>query len=319
LAEDDYHAIATDVIGWTNRELYRLFDEHAVLMPGMSLDDPNVRRVLSALHASRRNNDTKHFALMRQMTRPGSRLEHADTNYVTEYIYHSNAVRKWFWRQHGVHIIELPEYESTLPFLTRVRYESYGSKPGDLWREGVKLGYHRVDPWGSERQHLNRLLLSGACDELAEKFGANRDEILEMGIFLLMPDCITLELVFRGGGAWSAVQGATTFSADPDAPTGVAGRVFVSGDLVRIPSNHELHDYGLPGSRESTKPNYAGIISVPITDWQHGGVPVGVIYVTTSTTEGGLFDLQPKGVGQPTLFDLYDYLERLGLSIVRQG
>lgn len=46
LAEDDYHAVAADVIGWTNREMHRLFDERQVLILGMSMSDPNLRRVL---------------------------------------------------------------------------------------------------------------------------------------------------------------------------------------------------------------------------------------------------------------------------------
>src|SRR5262249_17421621 len=46
LAEDDFHQISTDAVGWTNREFHRLFDEHRVLIFGMSLDDPNLRRAL---------------------------------------------------------------------------------------------------------------------------------------------------------------------------------------------------------------------------------------------------------------------------------
>jgi hypothetical protein len=56
LAEDDYHAVAVGRAAdrrvdtsWIGNEFNRLFHEHQVLMLGMSLTDPNLRRVLATL------------------------------------------------------------------------------------------------------------------------------------------------------------------------------------------------------------------------------------------------------------------------------
>ncbi len=68
LAEEDFYAIGADLVGWTNREFYRLFDEHQVLMLGMSLDDPNVRRVLAGTVRTGREAEPRHFAVLRSVS-----------------------------------------------------------------------------------------------------------------------------------------------------------------------------------------------------------------------------------------------------------
>lgn len=317
LAEDDYHAISNDFVGWTNRELFRLFDEYTVLMLGMSLDDPNVRRVLSVLGESHRTTGQSHFAMMKTITEVPKQLSSNGSSYVDEYIRAANEARKWYWSQHGVNIIEISEYEYMLPFLVRLRFESFGEKAGALWQMGADRIHKAHDPWDLDLQRRNRLALEGARYEFCKQFSVPEDEVFEIGIFLLQSDARSLELVYRGGREKSSARGGRVFSADPDAPTGVAGRVFVSGDLVRIPVSHELHNFGLDDAVEVQDCDYAGIISVPIVDWSQRGVPLGVAYITTTTVDGTLFKMPSAGAGNQTLHDVYEYLERLALSVVR--
>ncbi|MFN8559673.1 MAG: SIR2 family protein [Dehalococcoidia bacterium] len=324
LAEDDHHAVATNVVNWTNRELYHLFDDHRVLILGMSLSDPNIRRVLASIEPGSVPGQLRHWAVMlgvgpRQIRFPrlgqSSRARSAEA---------ASAFRSLYWRDHGVEIIDIPDYESLLPFLVRLRYESFGSAAGDLWRQGSRLGYEAVSPWVPDRQRAAKLILDAAVEELRRDFAVtDTTEVVELGIFLLHPDGRTLELTFRGGADVHAVRGARAFSADPDHPEGLAGRVLVSGDLVRVTSDHPLHDYGLPERASgSLTRRYEGIISAPIISWQAGGVPIGVVYLTTSRTDGVLFRLPTRvEIGQDgkSLNDLYEWLSDLAMLVLSTG
>jgi hypothetical protein len=328
LAEDDYHLVATDVIGWTNREFFRLFDGHRVLILGMSLDDPNLRRVLqvtavqSGQAVSKKDSSTaKHFAVMRALDLGDLWPDAPKATYGSADVSDAGGWRSWYWRKHGVDLIEIPTHDSILPFLMRLRYESHGNRPGELWREAASR-CNAMNPWGDIHQGYARDSLAEMIQRLRRDFSVKDSrEIAEVGIFLLKADASTLELAFRGGGAKRSRPGGREFSAHPDRPTGVAGRVFVSSDLVRITRNHDLYDYGLEDDEKSSSPaEFQGIISLPIVDWQSGGIPLGVIYVTTTTTSGALFNLpdEPKpGSGSRSLGDLYVWLHQWGLQFLR--
>lgn len=64
LAEDDYHAATANNATWSNREFYRLFDEYSVLIFGMSLADPNLRRILFTIPEESLGKEPRHFAIM---------------------------------------------------------------------------------------------------------------------------------------------------------------------------------------------------------------------------------------------------------------
>lgn len=95
--------------------------------------------------------------------------------------------------------------------------------------------------------------------------------------------------------------------------------MFVSGDLVRLPRDHPLHDYGLPAAEPRPRAASEGIISVPIVDWAAGGIPLGVVYVTTARVDGALFRLPPMGINDPdqrSLDDLYSWLADCALTLL---
>ena len=320
MAEDDFHAVTRDIVGWTNREFTALFDERRVLILGMSLDDPNVRRVLVAGPARPPGEaPPRHFALLRALAVGAGDLPRTRPGTWGRYAADANAWRAWYWRQYGVEVVELPDHDTLLPFLLRLRYESEGARAGDLWGRGAERGYAAIRPWEPEQQRVAPLLLAQAIGGLRGDFAVPDGEIVELGIFLLRPDRATLELTFRGGGAKVARQGQVLFSADPARPTGVAGRVFVSGDGVRVDRADPLHDYGLPPGARPSSASYAGIISVPLVDWAASGVPLGVVYVTTATTAGRLFALRPRSPRDPaaqTLDDLYAWLHLSALGVL---
>lgn len=302
LAEDDYHAVAADIIGWTNREFHRLFDERRVLILGMSLGDPNLRRVLLPPPIRRPRLPIDHFAVMTAL--PDSDVDRLRSDY---------------WHMRGVEVVRLEDHDTLLPFLTRLRYECSRSGTADLWQQGAQY-YHRIDPWNEHRQRFASLLLADAKQRLMDDFEiANRAEIVEIGIFLLQGDGKTLELVFRGGTGVTPTAGERTFSAEPDRPAGTAGRVFVSGDLVRISREDSIFAWGIePNSQPPSRNTYQGVVSMPIIDWLAGGIPIGTIYATVADIDGILFNLpgdpilgQGRSVG-----DLSVWLHKLATDLV---
>lgn len=335
LAEDDYHDLTIDTVGWTNREFYRLFSEYRVLVLGMSLTDRNLRRVLSTMPKRLKfgsNGYPRHFAVMRSISLdecvkhmlrrelklalkedskgPESqplpekvdalceRIEGA-IDKVKEMVSRPYApetlelrrkaaskARSEYWRGQGIQIIEIPEYESILPFLVRLRYESFGDERGDLWRKSAELVRQKTEGlWDEDRQVRVCGFLRGMVHDFREKFSIDdSSEITDIGIFLLKNDARTLKLTFRSRKRCGPES--VEFSADPDDPTGLAGLVFVTGEGMRVGREDPRFDYGLDEEAKRRRSNsYEGVIAVPIVRWQKGGTPIGVIYVTTRTKE----------------------------------
>lgn len=308
-SEEEFHASTADVIGWTNRELHRLFDEHRLLVLGMSLDDPNVRRALAATAREAAAAAPRHMALLRPLALHAAEFPGVDAATLTACADAMDAARAWDWAQHGVEVVELPDYERVLPFLVRLRYERFGERPGALWQLGAERASEAIHPWRHNRQLHARAFLAAAVDALRAGFGLEDPaEVVEIGVFLVRSDAASLELTFRSRDHPTHGPRRRLFSADPDRPTGVAGRVFVSGDAVRVSSTDPLHNYGLTAAARRGAPTYAGIIAAPMIDWPGGGVPLGVVYVTTARMDGALFRLRPAtacGPGGRSLDDLY--------------
>jgi hypothetical protein len=288
----------------------------------MSLNDPNLRRVLLAARGNqpdirttaRNQRNPDHFAVLPSLTPQRINLSSQSSADL------ANRARSQFWRSHNVEVIALPDRASLGPFLMRIRYESFGVRPGDLWRAGAER-CARISPWRADRQRVAAAVLNDAVTTLRNDFNVtDRSEIVEIGLFLLKHDATTIELVFRGGAGRAPTPGAREFSVDPDQPTGMAGRVFVSGDITRVARNDPIFDYGMPKTPvQSSASPFAGIVSAPLIDWKAQGVPLGVIYVTVSSTRGTLFGLPPRiilGSSQRTLFDLGAWLQSLGLDLL---
>ncbi len=258
LAEDDYHLVATAAANWTDQGYYRLFGEHGVLIMGMSLGDPNLRRVLSTLSPEQGPHEApQHFAVMTSIGPDQLKPERIGEAARLRLAADANEYRRQYWARQDVEVIELPDHESVSSFLMRLRYESFGDAPGDLWRKGAELGYAAARPWRGACQREAHSYLEKAVAAIRKDFAvADPSEIVELGVFLLKPGGNTLELVFRAGGASRARQGAQMFSADPDGPTGLAGRVLASGEIVAVPRDHPLHDYGLSPGCGSSPPKY---------------------------------------------------------------
>jgi hypothetical protein len=331
LAEDDFHAVAADQTGWTSREFYRLVQDHAVLMLGLSLQDPNLRRVLAMSRHAVNPTPDRHFALLTPLG-PQDITPQSDTALSlyqqADLARHANELREWYWKDRDLTVVHVPDYSYITPFLARLHYETYGRHSGQLWEDAARA-YERVRPQVPAAQQVVRAVLLGAIGRLERDFRiSDPDEVLELGIFLLTPKH-QLELVFRGNKR-KAKKPGRTFSAGPDTPTGLAGRVYASCQGVRVHTTDKLHNYHVPSSPKR-ETDYSGIVATPVIDWRSKGLPLGVAYLTTSTADGKVFQLldQPSGglykqqADKPaivpidvTLSDLFRYLSDVALAVL---
>jgi len=241
---------------------------------------------------------------------------------------HANELREWYWKDRDLTVVHVPDYSYITPFLARLHYETYGRHSGQLWEDAARA-YERVRPQVPAAQQVVRAVLLGAIGRLERDFRiSDPDEVLELGIFLLTPKH-QLELVFRGNKR-KAKKPGRTFSAGPDTPTGLAGRVYASCQGVRVHTTDKLHNYHVPSSPKR-ETDYSGIVATPVIDWRSKGLPLGVAYLTTSTADGKVFQLldQPSGglykqqADKPaivpidvTLSDLFRYLSDVALAVL---
>lgn len=115
-----------------------------------------------------------------------------------------------------------------------------------------------------------------------------------------------MELVFRAGRSAVLRPGERTFSIDPDEPTGVAGCAFVTGSGLRMGRTHALFDYRAPPEASGLSASYEGLLVAPLVDWRAGSVPLGAIYLTTTT--GTVFALDQS--------EITAWLQAAGLAVL---
>ncbi len=65
-SEDDYHALYSDPYSWANIVLLSLFANHSVLFIGLSMQDPNLRRLIDTVR--NRGFRNQHFAIFQDPT-----------------------------------------------------------------------------------------------------------------------------------------------------------------------------------------------------------------------------------------------------------
>lgn len=76
LAEDDYHAYATDAYGWRNLIQLRQFSNSSCVFVGFSMTDPQVRRLL---WVAKRGGAEDHFAFLPTYSREDTKFEMMDS------------------------------------------------------------------------------------------------------------------------------------------------------------------------------------------------------------------------------------------------
>lgn len=119
-SEDRYHSLYNDPYSWTNITQLNFLRENTTLMIGLSLTDPNLRRLLSI--SNRKNKLRKHYAIMRKKD---FRLSMEDfsinENILKSFNNINNELHEAAFEQLGINIIWVESYDEISDIIDRIR------------------------------------------------------------------------------------------------------------------------------------------------------------------------------------------------------
>jgi hypothetical protein len=277
LSDLDYHHLSNDHTAWTNRELLSLLDSRSVLIVGMSLTDPNVRRVLAYLseHHKRKEDGHDHFVIL-QHRPPGPNDIASRAAQMLDEDEHG------FWDGQGVKILRLASWDGLNYVLRRIRFtdEEWDKKHRELRMAWAKTNYAHVDFADAELQELGTELLAHHRDRIVQTTGlAGR---VELNLFLPMVDG-------RYRRALSSMPGRAAEAPrwfDPRHDHHVIPEVELALTVGEALKRTMRPDRSPPPNDEPPYQDwYRALISVPYFDYPAGGVPVAVLQLVSSEHE----------------------------------
>ncbi|KPW94988.1 MULTISPECIES: SIR2 family protein [Pseudomonas] len=124
-SEEGYHLIYRDSYHWSNLVQLNSFKETSCLMIGLSLTDPNLRRLLEI--ASKSIEKPKHFAFMRRLT--SKKFKSGDRGHqlkipsavIDRFLDRHHSTNEELMRELGVTVIWYEEYSDIPKILNRIR------------------------------------------------------------------------------------------------------------------------------------------------------------------------------------------------------
>jgi hypothetical protein len=277
LSDLDYSRLSNDHSAWTNRELLNLLDSRSVLVVGMSMTDPNVRRLLAYLSDRQRQDGPSHYVVLLHRMVAGENGVHGHAAAMLDEDEHD------FWKDHGVKILRISTWDRLNYLLRRIRFsdDQWDRKHRELRLEWAKGSYGSIDPDDPELQEIGTDALAHARDAAVQKVKLPGRS--ELNLFLP---------INRGEyrRVLSSVPGRAKSAPRPFEPT---------HDRVSIPEVEEALIVGQTILRKDIKAMapppgqppfqdwYGSLLSVPFFDAPAGGIPVAVIQLVSSEKDLG--------------------------------
>ena len=119
-SEDRYHWLYNDPYSWTNITQLNFLRENTTLMIGLSLTDPNLRRLLSI--SNRKKKGKKHYAIMRKKD---FKISKKDANINRELLKSfniiNNELNETAFEQLGINIIWVDDYNEISSIIDSIR------------------------------------------------------------------------------------------------------------------------------------------------------------------------------------------------------
>lgn len=270
----DYHRLSNEHTSWTNRELLALLDSRSVLIVGMSLTDPNVRRLLAYLSEHKKSHDEAHdhFVILQQRPTLGGDEQQRAAEMLDEDEYK-------FWHGQGVKILRLSSWDGLNYLMRRIRFsdEEWDRRHKELRIAWATANYREVDFEDATLQDFGTELLSHHRDRIVE--AAKLEARVELNLFLPMLDG-------RYRRALSSMPGRATeaprwFQPKHDAQTiPEVELALVVGEALKR-SSRSVRTPPPPG-QPPFQDWYRSLVSVPYFDYPSGGIPVGVLQLVSS-------------------------------------
>lgn len=119
-SEEGYHSLYNDPYSWANITQLNFLRENTTLMIGLSLTDPNLRRLLSI--SSRKNKVKKHYAIMKKYDfTVHSSNEQIRGDIIKSFSAVNNDLQEEFFEQLGINIIWVEDYNEIPNIIESIR------------------------------------------------------------------------------------------------------------------------------------------------------------------------------------------------------
>ncbi len=271
----DYHRLSNDHAAWTNRELVTLLDSRSVLIVGMSLTDPNVRRLLAYLSEHRKSHDAghEHFVILQQRP-PMDDEEHQRASEMLEEDEYQ------FWHGQGVKILRLSSWDGLNYLLRRIRFtdEEWDRRHKQLRVQWATENYGDVDFDDATLQDFGTELLAYHRDRIVAAVGLPGR--VEVNLFLPMRDGRYRRALSSMPGR--ALLAPRLFTPKHDAQTipEVELALTVGETLKR--NTRSLASEAPPPGEPPFQDWYRSLVSVPYFDYPAGGIPVALLQLVAA-------------------------------------
>ncbi|AVK47243.1 hypothetical protein AXY43_03965 [Clostridium sp. MF28] len=119
-SEEGYHSLYNDPYSWANITQLNFLRENTTLMIGLSLTDPNLRRLLSI--SNRKNKLKKHYAIMKKDDiKTSSDGIEIKNDILKSFNIINNDLQEKFFEQLGINIIWIESYEEIPSIIESIR------------------------------------------------------------------------------------------------------------------------------------------------------------------------------------------------------
>lgn len=281
LAESQYIALQSASTAAPNRDLSEILDgEGAVLIVGMSLNDPNLRRLLYQRGLSPFA-IAPTYALIKKEDDP-----------------HTDRYRQTYWRLRKTTVVSIETHDSLLPVLRDVQFgvPPVGEKPSWLALAAGAVKNH--DPFTTPWQAAAFKALCALRDHVT-KVGGRPGEVVQLSLFRVMGDAGEIQKVSstRGHAPLTGTQAADhanhrRLSVRVGQEQGVAGVAFATGLQHESVTRDALNLRFSPDMVHAWETDFESLVAVPIhavggTTEERWWLPVGVIVATSSVKTTG--------------------------------
>lgn len=270
----DFSRLSNDHAAWTNRELLQLLDARSVLIVGMSLTDPNVRRLFAYLSDRRPNDGPQHFVVMQHRRPDGDSPQAAEAARLLDDDEHE------FWKARGVKVLRIATWDRLNYLLRRIRFadDKWDRRHQALRVAWARATYGRLDLEEPGLQALGTAALAAARDQLANQ--AKLDGRVELNLFLPR-----LDGSYRR--ALSSMEGRALEAPRPFIPAHDRHTILELEAALQLGQPIHRTIVKGPGPAPSGQPPfqtwYRTVMSVPYFDDAAGGVPVAVVQLCAAS------------------------------------
>lgn len=118
-SEEGYHALMLDPYCWSNITQLNFLRENTCLMIGLSLTDPNLRRLLDI--AARKTHRPKHYAILKRQTIINEFHNNLDQNAINSFLTVDQELQEESFRELGLKILWVEDYNEIPNILDSIR------------------------------------------------------------------------------------------------------------------------------------------------------------------------------------------------------